>query len=1512
MMRRDFRRLWRSSLSRILAITAGAALLLPALSPPLTALSEGENSPYPVVYTVVDFDKSSMDGWHNIGMGGAALDAGKSVDGGSSLHFPAADKQSAWCDALNPIRLSAYYQAEEEMAFSFWVYAGPADTDLRLILKDGAGNRAYIDFMMTDIAPVAGKWHQVIIRPREMTGSFLWESGLQQWALERSGGTTDLWVDRLELIRLPYNPYKVKQVLADDGIKVSGGLEDTSRSFSGAQSYGFYSESASQKPVIYASPNIDLSLCAASLDELAISFFVYTDSPEVDGQYAFEIASGGSWDNAMRVLSYAKKSSFAPNPGVWQQVLIPLGEAARADGFDFTNVTQWRLRLQVPASNGSAATPDTLCVDKVEIVTLKAEMEAALGYYGVLKVLEDVEKGDFIFQNAAFEYDQAYKGKRSFLLTAEKGDAASVAGTFGEPVDLRAFAAQGTAMSLWLAAEGVTDAPVTLVLSSAEGSLTLTAPLSSLLAREKQWRQAVFPLEEGLASGRFDEKRVTGWRLEISCREGGRSSRLYMDEMGLAEIPRNPYPVKYTFADFDAVLASFSNASLTGEFRRQGGYGALMSPESGKTASIYKGIDPIKLSDYADQMNKLAISFWVYTDAVGEDVEFMFSLGSGGTWANVWQMSYIFKDSYAPTAGQWYHVLLRLADGKMSDAFDWNDVTMWRFEQHNMGEKPAYNLYVDEIQLVEVPIWTDPGPTENLVHVINTCDSTKVGVTNGGTTPTTYVRGPQSLRLTTGNAASSMWYAPGAKVNLSSLLYDFDDLALSVWLMTDTLADDAQLTFRLWSDGGNDSKNNLLWTVGKGDVLDRKGQWTRVLLKFSDASGDGGFDMSRYAGYSLSVTPRGGARSNLYVDEVEIVSLKPFGESDFVTLTVDKTAAEVGDDIKATLTLKNSLDKTMTDLRYQVRFNGLMLSTTGPLTGSLTLQPGESKSYTFSFRAKEGGAAVLTASLTAEGVTIVSQARADIAGKGFYWGDGHTHSTRSDGTGTLYENFLSAYTKGHSFILATDHNANPGEPADVAEALTALRKELANPTGFIALKNNEITATPNGHMLQYNTPAPYQPQTSAEGWARVIGSIKADGGLSFLAHPFDEPWIYSGLESPANVIPESAEVTGFEIVNGTIATRAQNRMAQELWDRYNISGWKRYVGVVNTDGHTKDQVAEVFNALLMDSLSEENIYDAYANGRLYASTGPQLRYTLGGADMGGTAYIPGDTGEAALDVTAMAEDGAALTKVVAYRYTVSDTVEGIEAAYRKGRSAPIVLYEQGDGEPLAFFRYGGKLTVGDGEFIRVEVHAQKGVDTLVAFSNPIWVEKRTADTDRAEALLAQAGGLDAGVYVDVAGVDAAAQALRDALADGSSQEAIDTLADALEAALEALAYKPADYSALDKVLAGIPEDLSLFTDETAEALRTVLDGIARDKNITEQSVVDSWTRALKAAAAGLELKGGESTATESATGPTTATAGGSQVETGEKPLPALLTGLLLTLLSGAAFTLSWKRKRDTV
>ncbi len=86
----------------------------------------------------------------------------------------------------------------------------------------------------------------------------------------------------------------------------------------------------------------------------------------------------------------------------------------------------------------------------------------------------------------------------------------------------------------------------------------------------------------------------------------------------------------------------------------------------------------------------------------------------------------------------------------------------------------------------------------------------------------------------------------------------------------------------------------------------------------------------------------------------------------------------------------------------------------------------------------------------------------------------------------------------------------------------------------------------------------------------------------------------------------------------------------------------------------------------------------------------------------------------------------------------------------------------------------------------------------------------------------------------------------------TEQARVDEMAAAIEKAVAALTLKPADYTAVEEALQKVPESLSDYTEETAQAVRDAVNGVEYDLPITEQAKVDAMAKAIEDAVAALE------------------------------------------------------------
>lgn len=135
--------------------------------------------------------------------------------------------------------------------------------------------------------------------------------------------------------------------------------------------------------------------------------------------------------------------------------------------------------------------------------------------------------------------------------------------------------------------------------------------------------------------------------------------------------------------------------------------------------------------------------------------------------------------------------------------------------------------------------------------------------------------------------------------------------------------------------------------------------------------------------------------------------------------------------------------------------------------------------------------------------------------------------------------------------------------------------------------------------------------------------------------------------------------------------------------------------------------------------------------------------------------------------------------------------------------------------------------------------------------------KRGADYTAVDTALAKIPA-DLGVYTEAtAGAVTAAENAVVRGKDITEQTAVDGYVTAIEDAVAALVYKGADYSAVDAAIVTIPSDLSIYTDATASAVTAAENAVVRNKDITEQTIVNGYATAIENAVKALVKKAPE-------------------------------------------------------
>ena len=443
-----------------------------------------------------------------------------------------------------------------------------------------------------------------------------------------------------------------------------------------------------------------------------------------------------------------------------------------------------------------------------------------------------------------------------------------------------------------------------------------------------------------------------------------------------------------------------------------------------------------------------------------------------------------------------------------------------------------------------------------------------------------------------------------------------------------------------------------------------------------------------------------------------------------VSIDFNDVLYEVGNYVTAKVTVRNTGESDLENVAVRVSAPyQLAIADDEIIIPSLAV--GETAEVELTFRAIEGGRGKIYYSISAETLSKRYSSWISVSGPGWYGGDNHSHTTYSDGSGSIKDNTDAAYAQGLSWLYSTDHNS-------IRQFVDTQKVTDASRGDFFSIAGNEITSS-IGHALGYSIPyadssvynvSLNRMPSTARTWQTVIDEVTADGGYFYVAHPN-----YPGLEfwDVYNI----RNLAGLEVWNGFYHPIDPDRnvsvQAFIFWDTMNSRGESKYFGIANSDGHNPGKQADPYSIGYMDVLSIENIDDTLKNGRFFGTNGPQLRFDIDGVSYGETLYINGNSRTASMTITAF-DDLYPLTTVTLYKLRVTGNQEN---------TREVAMTWDLNGQGLNFWSVTLDITVSDKDFYRVEIASSSGTTgnggagigsgTGFAFSNPIWVETTSSE-----------------------------------------------------------------------------------------------------------------------------------------------------------------------------------------
>lgn len=198
-------------------------------------------------------------------------------------------------------------------------------------------------------------------------------------------------------------------------------------------------------------------------------------------------------------------------------------------------------------------------------------------------------------------------------------------------------------------------------------------------------------------------------------------------------------------------------------------------------------------------------------------------------------------------------------------------------------------------------------------------------------------------------------------------------------------------------------------------------------------------------------------------------------------------------------------------------------------------------------------------------------------------GNVHTHTIQSDGLFSPQQAIDWYRQRGYDFLAITDHWVlTPGEL--IAD-------------DFVTVTGTEVDGA-GYHMLALGLDA-LPDQENADAIQEITDSVRAAGGLPFIAHPY---WI--GQTSAEIAAVEG--IVGLEVFNSVCEKMTGLGHSRVHWDEVLARGG-RLIGLAVDDTHWKHGAAgKGFIMVRCENLDEEQILRAIGEGHFYASMGPVI------------------------------------------------------------------------------------------------------------------------------------------------------------------------------------------------------------------------------------------------------------------------------------------------------------------
>lgn len=409
-----------------------------------------------------------------------------------------------------------------------------------------------------------------------------------------------------------------------------------------------------------------------------------------------------------------------------------------------------------------------------------------------------------------------------------------------------------------------------------------------------------------------------------------------------------------------------------------------------------------------------------------------------------------------------------------------------------------------------------------------------------------------------------------------------------------------------------------------------------------------------------------------------------------VELSPNKSYVESGEVVKVKLHVENDTEKDNFDFKAKLMIDGNS-EVIGSDTKEIKKIPlGESTEITWEVKANTGASKIFIGVIEKNNKAFeIKASNIAVKGEGWFIGDNHTHTTYSDGQGTIAENFDAAREVGLNYVSITDHNNSLGWN-------DAQREQGED---LIVIRGNEYTSKScHAVIMNVSDEKNYSGMNTNELCKYIKTSYK--NPLVYAAHPYESAYTWKEEEW-------DSDIDGIEVWNGWWGAKYKpNCDAFAKWDELNKEGRHIY-GIATTDNHESKNIGKTYTAAYLKEFSSEGVIEAHKKGHIYGSNGPVIDFKIGDVMMGDDLHIKNNK---VVTVKMSGKYHKKLSKVT--------LIKNGETIYSK---------DLDNNE----FNISQNVQVKPGDFLRMEVQGKESEDLKLdciafdsapfAFSNPIFI-----------------------------------------------------------------------------------------------------------------------------------------------------------------------------------------------